>query len=387
MRFLAVSAVVALVLTGCTPPTPESGTRSGVVPAPSGALADTLRDSLQRTLDTNRATLGYPGAMVGVWTPEGSWLGVTGRAGPDTDRPPRRDDHTRIGSLTKTFTVMALLQLVDQKKVSLQDTIGTYVPGVPNGDTATLRDLATMTSGIVNYTETRPFEQAWSADPAGAVFSPEQLVDFAKPEAPLFAAGTQMNYSNTNTVLLGMVIEKVTGKPVAEVFTANLLAPLGMSGTSFAGQSPDLPTPHLDGITLQPEGPGGPIRNATNWNPSWTFTAGGMISTLDDMRVWTEVLGTGGGLISAEMQREREASTRSTVPPNTPELTYGLGFFSDRGWLGHNGALPGFTSYAVHHPERRTSVVVFVNSDIGTPEHPTAPADVLAADIIDALDG
>lgn len=387
MRLTALAFIVLLSAssTGCDSAITATDTRGGTVPAPT--LAEPLPSTLQATLDTSREALGFPGAMVGVWTPEGSWFGVTGVAGRGSDRPPRREDHTRIGSLTKTFTVMALLQLVDQKKVSLQDTIGAYVPGMPNGDTATLRDLARMTSGIVSYTETDGFLRAWSADPAGAVFTPPQLIDFARAEPPLFPAGTQMNYSNTNTVLLGMVIEKVTGKPVAEVFSTNIFGPLGMSATSFPGTSPALPLPHLDGITIQPEGPGGPIRDATDWNPSWTFTAGGMISALDDMRTWTEALGTGGGLISETMQREREASATSTTPPNTPELTYGLGFFCDRGWWGHNGALPGFTTYAVYQPERRISVVVFVNSDITTPDQPTAPADLLAEDIIGTVTG
>lgn len=166
------------------------------------------------------------------------------------------------------------------------------------------------------------------------------------------------------------------------VYRANLLEPLGMSQTSFPGSSPELPQPHLDGLTNQPDGT---VRDATSWNPSWTFTAGGMISTLDDMHTWTVALGTGDGLISQEMQHQREASTTSRVPPNDAELTYALGFFVDRGWWGHNGALPGFTSYAVHHPQRRTSVVVFVNSDITTPDQQTKPADLLAADIIAAL--
>ena len=376
MRILVLITAV-LVAAGCA----TSGT-APVTSESGAALPPSVGTTLQGVLDANREKLAYPGAMVGVWTPDGAWFGVTGDSGPDSGRPPQRDDHTRIGSLTKTFTVMALLQLADRGQVSLQDPIGRYVPGLPNGETATLRDLAAMTSGIGNYSASEAFGEAWSADLAGAVFTPTQLVDFVKDDPALFPAGTQMDYSNTNTVLLGMVIEKVTGQPMAQVYRTNLLEPLGMSQTSFPGSSPELPQPHLGGVTNQPDGV---VRNATDWNPSWTFTAGGMISTLDDMRTWTVALGTGGGLISEEMQRQREDSTTSTVPPNDPELSYALGFFVDRGWWGHNGALPGFTSYAVYHPQRQTSVVVFVNSDITTPEQQTKAADLLAADVIDAL--
>lgn len=384
MKLLVLAATVVL-LSSCSAATSGTEAPSAPVSASATPLAEPVRASLQSTLDASRAKLGYPGAMVGVWTPEGEWFGVTGTSGPDSGRPPQRTDHTRIGSLTKTFTVMTVLRLADQQKLSLQDPVEKYVPGMPNGTTATLRDLARMTSGIINYTATPGFFSRWSPDPAVVLFTPADLVGYARVEPALFPAGSRTDYSNTNTVLLGMIIEKVTGKPVAEVFETELFTPLGLSATSFPGRSPQLPSPHLDGITIQPDGPGGPVRNATEWNPSWAFTAGAMVSTLDDMRLWTEALGTGGGLISEAMQREREASAVSTVPPNTPESTYGLGFFTERGWWGHNGALPGYTSYAVHHPARKTSVVVFVNSDISTPQQPTPPADLLAGDIIDVL--
>ena len=199
-----------------------------------------------------------------------------------------------------------------------------------------------------------------------------------------FPAGTQVQYSNTNTVLLGMVIEQITGKPVAEVFRTNLLQPLGMTQTSFPGLSADLPKPHLDGITEQgkPEGAG---QGRHHWNPSWGFTAGEMISTLDDLRVWTVALGTGAGLVSEAMQAEREKSTLSTVPPNNVEQTYALGFFTRYGWWGHNGSLPGYTTFAAYQPNSKTSIVVMVNSDITSEQQPTAPADLVARAMMSEL--
>lgn len=396
-----MAAAVAAVLTaGCTAPAAEAPAPVSAPAPPETQFAEPLRARLQARLDTHRIDHGYPGAMVGVWTPDRAWIGVSGVAGRGLDRPPERADHTRIGSVTKTFTVMVLLQLVDRGQVSLADTIDTYVPGMPNGDTATLRDLARMTSGIRSYNDNPDFVRTWAADPAGMVVSPQQLIDFARSQPALFPAGSRFDYSNTNTVLLGMVIEKVTGRPVAEVFATNLLEPLGLSGTSFAGQSPDLPEPHLDGITDQPGPdveelgipipPGGPIRDATNWNPSWEFTAGAMISTLDDLRTWTQALATGGGLVSEDIQREREASVGTVLgrlDPDDPEATYGLGFFSVQGWWGHDGSVPGYTTYAAYHPQRQTSLVVFVNSDIRPPDQPEGPAVSLAEDIQAALNG
>jgi D-alanyl-D-alanine carboxypeptidase len=373
-----------LMVSGCsdTDVATPAITESVTAPVADG-LPSTLTESLQATMEATRQELGFPGAIAGVWTPAGAWIGTTGTNGPDSSEPPTVADHTRIGSLTKTFTVMALLQLVDQGLVSLDDVIGTYVPNVPNANTATLRDLASMTSGIPSYSD-EEFVAVWGADP-NMVFTPEQLVDFVADAPASFPAGTQMEYSNTNTVLLGMVIEQVTDIPVAEVFEQNLLTPLNMTQTSFPDSSPDLPEPRLAGISEQTE-PWGEVKNATFWNPSWTFTAGGMVSTLEDVRTWTVALGTGGGLISEELQQQRMDSVSSTVSPNTPELGYAMGFFNASGWWGHNGSIPGFTTYAVYNAESETSVVVFVNSDIyGDGDPPIPPADLIAERLITAL--
>lgn len=386
-RFVLALGATALLVTGCgsdaaSDASGASASAPSIPPAATAPLPSDEQAGLQSILDSTRAEFGFPGAMVGLWTPEGSWFGTTGTSGPNTTEPPTRDDHTRIGSLTKTFTGMAILRLVDQQKLSLGDTIGTYVPNMPNGDTATLRDLMSMTSGIPSYTQDEAFANAWMVDPATTEFTPQQLVDFVAGEAPMFPAGSSVYYSNTNTVLLGMVIEKVTGQPVAQVFEQELLGPLGLSATSFPGTSPALPEPHLDGITDQPFDD---VRDATDWNPSWAFTAGEMISQLDDLRTWTIVLGTGGGLISDDLQQQREASTTSTVPPNDPDLTYGLGFFANKGWWGHNGSLPGYTSFAAYNPTTETSMVVLANSDIKNGEPPKAPADEIAHRVMELL--
>lgn len=331
-------------------------------------FAPDLRQAFQAALDATRAELGFPGAIAGVWSPSASWVGVTGVAAAGADRAPARSDHSRIGSVTKTFTAISLLQQVDKGLVDLDDPIEKYVPGMPNGTTATLRMLANMTSGIPSYSTDVDWLTTYFSDTTTA-FTPNRLVDYARGKEPLFPAGTGFDYSNTNTVLLGLVIEQVTGRPIAEVFQEEIFGPLGMKGTSYPGSSVSLPAPHLGGITLQPDGEGSP-KNATFWNPSWTSTAGAMISRIDDLLLWGRVLGTGGGLISPGLQRERLESVAGVVPG---DIAYGLGFASFGGWLGHNGRLPGFTAYVVCDPATETVVAVMANSDIG--ESP--PADTI----------
>lgn len=351
-----------------------------------GALGTDTQARFQQVLDKNRALFNFPGTQAGVWTAGGSWLGVSGASAPGGRTPPARDDHTRIGSITKTFTVMLLLQLADQKLVSLEDPIGKYVPGLPNGNTATLRMLASMISGIPSYTFDDQFLSVYFNN-TQAIFTPQQLVNFVKGKAADFPAGTQVAYSNTNTVALGMVIEQIAGKPFAQVLKENILVPLNLTQTLSPGASNAFLEPHLRGITIQAY-PEDSIKDATDWNPSWGFSAGDMISTLDDLRVWAVALGTGGGLVSPEMQKQRMASMVSSVPPNSPAMAYALGFGVSNGWIGHTGELPGFNTSIQYDPKSQTVVVVMVNSDIASVSSAGKqidPAPTISGELIAAL--
>jgi D-alanyl-D-alanine carboxypeptidase len=144
---------------------------------------------------------------------------------------------------------------------------------MPNGDTATIKNLLEMQSGIPSYTtSSSSVVEKYSADPTSA-FTAQELVGSVTKMPAEFAPGKQFVYSNTNYVLLGMVIEKITGKPIADAFSERLFAPLGMSQTSVPGTSTALPEPYLSGISEQAD-PLGKVKDATNWNPSFANTAG-----------------------------------------------------------------------------------------------------------------
>ena len=375
-RLVAIGLTVTALATGCSASGSSSGSSSGATSATGSAgtagtaasaaatatMPADMQASFQKVLDDARTQFGFPGVQAGVWMPDGTWVGTSGTAGQGLTTPITPADHTRIGSITKTFTITALLQLAEKGLVSLEDPISKYVPGMPNGDTATLGNLAAMTSGIPSYTENKAFTDALFANTSKA-WTPQQLVDVVKGEAPMFAPGTKFYYSNTNTVLLGMVMEQVTGKPMEQIFSEQIFTPLGLTQTSFPGSSTEIPAPYLRGITVQGQ-PAGQTADATNWSPTWAFTAGEIISTLDDLRVWAKALATGQGLLGAEYQQKRLDSLKSTVPPNTPEKTYGLGFGIANGWIGHTGELPGYNTAAYYNPTNQTTIVVMVNSDI-----------------------
>ena len=242
-----------------------------------------------------------PGAIVGVWGPDGDYVRPFGVADKTTQAPMQTDSYMRIGSLTKTFTITALLQLVDQGKLRLDDPIAKYVAGVPSGDVITLRLLAQMQSGLVTYDGVPEFEAAFTADPQ-RTFTPTQLLSYALDKPLQFPPGTKYDYCNTNTVLLGLVVEKLSGQSLADYVSEHILVPLKLTHTSTPTTSA-FPDPHPQGYTVID----GTERVTTDWNPSWAWSNGNMISTLDDMRIWARTLSS-GELLSEEMRYERFSS-------------------------------------------------------------------------------
>jgi D-alanyl-D-alanine carboxypeptidase len=329
---------------------------SACVAVPQASAASKRDAALTKSIRGALSTASAPGAIVGVWqkgrAPYARAFGVRSTA---TKQPMSTNLFMRIGSETKTFTVTALLQLVDQGKVSLDDPISKYIDGVISGDAITLRELAEMRSGLVNYSATPAFDQSLSADPF-QTWTPQQLLSYSIGGPLMFAPGTSFAYSNTNTILLGLVIEKVSGQPIQDYLSQHIFQPLRLTQTSFPTGS-SFPAPHSDGYS---ELPPGTLVNATTFNPTWTWSAGQMVSTLRDMRVWARRLVSGRGLLAAATQRER---LRSVAGPGDP-ITYGIGMFNVHGWLGHNGSLPGYQTIALHRPQSKTTIVALINTDI-----------------------
>jgi D-alanyl-D-alanine carboxypeptidase len=317
---------------------------------------------LDSTLTQVMSEHKIPGVVLGLWIPgAGTWITARGMSNLATNAPMNNvDNHFRIGSITKTFTVTALLQLADDKTLTLDDLISHYLPFVPDGEKITLRMLANMTSGLYSYT----FDDAWVKElleNPERVWTPRELVDVAFKHPLNFTPGTQWEYSNTNTVLLGMVIEKVTGQQMAEVFRQRIFEPLGLSQTSWPTSSA-MPEPFPHGYSEQTLD--GKQADVTFRNPSWAWGVGNLISTLADLKIYAKAIATGERLISKDMQAQR--LTWVTLPPNTATKKYGLGIGDASGWLGHTGGLPGYNVTMYYLPPKDATIVVMVNSDIST---------------------
>ena len=365
----------ALLLTACLlmsaacasssdAPATQTAPQPGATRELDSALAQRLDTAIEDAMDAT----GVPGVIVGLWGPDGQYVRAFGVADTATGAPMRTDFQHRIGSVTKTFTVTAVLQLVDQGKLALDDTISAYVPGVPRGEEITLRQLARMQSGLPNYSASDAFTKELFEDPQRP-FTPRQLLDFAFTQPNAFAPGQGFEYSNTNTVLLGMTVEKVSGTSLPDYVHDHILAPLKLNHTSFPTDNA-FGEPHAQGYTTDADDN---EAVATDWNPSWAWAAGAMISNLDDLRVWADALAT-GTLLTPETQEQRLQTV--TQPPLPPADGYGLGLFSLAGWVGHNGSLPGYQTVVVRLADPATTLVVMTNTDI--PSNGGEPSTALA---------
>ncbi|MFF0777453.1 serine hydrolase domain-containing protein [Streptomyces sp. NPDC003720] len=336
-------------------------------PSPSGpnavrALTPDVTRQLDAAVRQVMRTANVPGVTVGVWTPDrGSYVRSFGVADRSDGRPMTPDMYVRIGSETKTFTVTALLQLVDEGKAALDDPIGRYVAGVPNGDRITLRELAGMRSGLFNYSEDDGFFKALTSDPQRP-FTPQQLLGYAFRHPVMFPPGQKFYYSNTNLILLGLVVEKQSGQSLGDYIHRHILVPAGMNDTSFPSGA-EFPSPHPQGYTDQTAD--GKVQDTADWNPSWGWAAGAMVSTLGDLRTWAPTVATGRFPDGRRMISPAAQAQRLVTPPTPiPGAGYGLGIFDVQGWIGHNGSLPGYETLTVYLPEARTTLVVALNTDI-----------------------
>jgi D-alanyl-D-alanine carboxypeptidase len=316
-----------------------------------------------------------PGATVGVLTPGvRPWLAARGSADVASGRPMTLKDNFQIRSVTKSYTVTLVLELARAKRLSLSDTIGMYVPGIPNGEKITLAELAGMRSGVKNYTQTTAFGEAFVADP-DRQWTNSELVGLATPESPLFEPGEQYDYSNTNTVLLGMVVENVTGRPVSQALRGWLLAPSKLSSTSYPrsfATSRPAPTPY----EVNPET--GELEALPQANLSSLGPSGAIVTTLPDLLRWGRVLGT-GRLVGPRLLQLREGLAVPTT--NGPEYDrYGLGIGQLKGWWGHTGEGFGFQAATFYDPATRTVIAVALNSS--QPENVATQIFKALADVV-----
>jgi D-alanyl-D-alanine carboxypeptidase len=336
--------------------------------------------TLQRQIPQVMKANAIPGVTVLIKSPSrGNWSQTFGTAVLGKHVPMSLRNSFRIGSNTKTMTSTVILQLVQEHRLKLNDPISKFVPGVPDGRHITIAELSEMRSGLYSYSFDRRFNATLDRRPRKA-WTPRELLRIAFSHPSNFAPGAQYEYSNTNIVLLGVVIQKLTGMSAAKAFQQRIFGPLGMKHTFLPKRTMwAIPAPHAQGYqfgtnvatinsyalpTAQlPAALSGRLKpiNNTNSSPSWAFTAGGVISTTGDLARYVKVL-VAGGLLDKRLQRLRLRSVRPVAPDQPNGVKYGLGLVEFApGIFGHDGQIPGYSSFMVYNIKTGDTIIVAAN--------------------------
>src|SRR3954447_8789363 len=292
---------------------------------------------------------GAPAALVYVRTSTGARAGAAGYADRSTHTPMRVADRWRIASLTKAFVATVALQLEAEGRLDIDDPVQKFLPDVvPNGSVITLRELMNHTSGLFNYTDAADaadFARAWS---------PAELLARALAHPPNFPPGTNRSYSNTNYVVLGLLVEAVTGKTLAQVLQQRIFTPLGLRSASFP-LTIDLTPDFVHGYMKLP---GTALADASRGlNPSWAWAAGAIVSNARDITTFYRALLTGRLLPASQLD---ELETPSANAGND-----GLGvsnsFLPCGRVIGHVGDFLAWRTIVYSTPNGKRQAVVMVN--------------------------
>jgi D-alanyl-D-alanine carboxypeptidase len=337
-----------------------------VVAAPAVALAQPpkLKPLAQRIVSA-----GTPGAVVYVRDRTGVRAAAAGHADLRKKTPLAPAMSFRVGSVTKSFVAAVVLQLVGEGKLTLADTLDHWLPGVvPDASQITVRELLNHTSGIPNYTNEVTFDTALVSTPS-RVWTPQELVSFVDQRSPLFAPGERWSYSNTNFILLGLIVERITGRALGDELRDRIFKPLRLVHTGFPTSSAAMPKPYAHGYLLPRNGlvPVRTYLDVTAWNPSWAWAAGAMVSTADDLARFYGAL-LSGDVLKPELLAAMEDTVPLTLDPTGPG--YGLGLMHDvdvaacSDTWGHDGAVPGYTSFVFGSRDGSRVAVVLVNTSV-----------------------
>ncbi|GAA1385973.1 serine hydrolase domain-containing protein [Kitasatospora putterlickiae] len=360
-RLARRAAVVALVGTGLlatlTPTAsaapPAGRERPATDPA---ALGQALRAVVEQ---------GGSSAVLAEVRQDGrtAWRGTAGVADLTTGAPVPDGARFRIGSVTKTFAATVVLQLVGERRIGLDDPVERHLPGlVPNGAAITVRQLLNHTSGIHNFTDDPRFDtdgeealQRWLTVGRWTTYRPLDVVRISTARPPYGSPGTGWWYSNTNYVLLGLIVERVTGRTWAEEIERRIIRPLGLRDTSMPGTSTVIPGPHAHGYV---ERPGGPA-DVTLQNPSAYGPAGAGISSTRDLTRFNAAL-LGGRLL-----RPAELDAMKQQVDTGQGFTYGLGLSRHPSACGEfwglTGGIAGYGTLVTGSADGRRQVVVSIN--------------------------
>jgi D-alanyl-D-alanine carboxypeptidase len=342
--------------------------------AQSASTSKTTSAALQLKLEEWHKAASFPGATIGVVLANGESFGLSvGLADRELKSPMKPDSRMLAGSVGKTFAAATALQLIAENRIRLDDKIEKYLGSepwfsrLPNAADITVRQLMNHTSGLVRYEFKDQFTKDLTANPDKS-WKPEELIAYLFDEKPPFEAGKGWDYSDTNYIVLGMIIEKVTGRKFYDEANTRLLKPLKLTNT--------IPQdgPVLKGLIQGYAGPNNPfggkdamIQNGKfSINPQFEWTGGGYVSTSQDLARWAKMFYEGKAFSPALLPQVVEGVP---APMLGRETKYGLGVIIRQTTAGlsygHSGFFPGYMTDMMYFPEHKVAVAVQVNTSVG----------------------
>lgn len=291
-----------------------------------------------------------------------------------TGVPATTDMRFRNGSVAIGYLATMLLQLVDEGVVSLDDKVSRWLPDLPHADRVTLGQLARMTSGYPDYVQEKAFILDFYADPFQR-WTPQRQLSYVIDKPLIYEPGTNWNYAHTNYVILGLALEKITGKSMRALMRTRILEPLELDAT-VASQTAAIPSPVLHAFSAErreflgiPDGTPF-LEESTFWNPSWTIARGSIQTTdIDDLHDSAVAFGTGSLLSRSSFRAMTSTDLRgfgSAVPgcnschQQSVKYSYGIGLVTTGDWVMQNPMFGGYSAVGAYLPERDIAIAVAV---------------------------
>ncbi len=324
---------------------------------------DFLDNELQQVLDSQVKKLGVPGIQAAMRIGHYNWSSTSGSVNNKKDKKLTDDHILRIGSVTKLYTAAIIMKLYEEGKIDLDDTIDEWFPDFPKSNKIKVRQLLNHSSGIYNYTES-----LWLGVQAvlfsKKIWDPYALLKTAEKKDFYFAPGRGHHYSNTNYLILGLIIEKITGKTLAEVYREYIIEPAKLNNTFFVPyeKAPENLISGFDHDVI-PLGINEIAPDETSF-ATLGFSAGAMVSTADNLRRWTDYLFKSNFLSenTLKLMMEYIEAEDSDV---RQQIGYGLGLrvikVNESQIYGHTGTIPGFGAAAFYCPQQDYSIAIISN--------------------------
>lgn len=355
--------------------------------------ADALQTRLHDLLAGFHSDHGFPGATAAIALSDGTVVtAAVGLADREAGAPMTPDTPMLAASIGKTFVAMTVLMLEDEGLLSATDTVARHLGDrdwfgrLPNHATITVRDLLRHGSGLPDHVHLETFQTEMGARMAGggAAIGPEEALAFVQDAEPPFPAGSGWAYTDTGYLLLGLVIEDVSGRSFYDLVDTRFLDPLGLDDTAPSDR-PDLPGLAV-GYVAEDNPFGLPPRTADVsgrllWDPAMEWTGGGFLSTSRDLAAWGHALFAGAAIEAPYLDRLLDGIP---VSPDAPGILYGAGvaIYADtpRGPVyGHGGWIPGYVSSLRHYADHGVTVAFQINTDVGIADDSTDLVPALEA--------